>query len=129
MRPSTTPQRATTTGPPALGDRMISPDGVEATVSKLEIRGGLGAVPRETWARLDLDDGGQHWVRIERPELEGDEVAVVALIHERLQLGRGQYGPLRAARDIRDWPHEALEELLDGCVYLACELLRQGRIE
>jgi hypothetical protein len=31
--------------------------------------------------------------------------------------------------DARDWRAEAAEELLDGCVYLACEAMRRGRVE
>ena len=53
------------------------------------------------------------------------EVRVLEAIAKRLRMGRDQYGALRPAADSRDWKREATEELLDGCVYLACETLRQ----
>ena len=53
------------------------------------------------------------------------ELHVLEAIAKRLRMGRQQYGALRPAADSRDWKHEATEELLDGCVYLACETLRQ----
>ena len=53
------------------------------------------------------------------------EMAVLEAIARRLLVGRQQYGALRPVNDSRDWHKEASEELLDGCVYLACETLRQ----
>lgn len=53
------------------------------------------------------------------------ELRVLEAIAKRLRMGRDQYGPLRPVPDARDWKREASEELLDGCVYLACETLRQ----
>ncbi len=53
------------------------------------------------------------------------ELQVLHAIAKRLRMGRQQYGALRPVPDSRDWKREATEELLDGCVYLACETLRQ----
>ena len=53
------------------------------------------------------------------------ELHVLHAIAKRLRMGRQQYGALRPVPDSRDWKREATEELLDGCVYLACETLRQ----
>lgn len=61
--------------------------------------------------------------------LEGlgpDELAVLALIAERLATGRRQYGELRLSTDRRDFGREALEEASDGLVYVAAALLRSG---
>jgi hypothetical protein len=56
-----------------------------------------------------------------------DEQAVGALVRERLALGRKAYGPLELAGDSRDFEAEAVEELLDATVYLACALIRRRR--
>jgi hypothetical protein len=53
------------------------------------------------------------------------ELHVLEAIAKRLRMGRQQYGALKPALDPRDWKREATEELLDGCVYLACETLRE----
>ncbi len=58
-------------------------------------------------------------------DLGEGELLVLEAIAARLRMGRQQYGPLRPVPDSRDWKREATEELLDGCVYLACETLRQ----
>lgn len=52
------------------------------------------------------------------------ELAVLVTIAQRLEMGREQYGDLDPVRDPRNWRREAAEELLDGCVYSACEVLR-----
>lgn len=57
-------------------------------------------------------------------ELGPDELRVLKRIGERLVLGRKQYGKLRLEHDARDFRKEASEELLDACVYMACELER-----
>jgi len=57
-------------------------------------------------------------------ELGDDELRVVVLVAKRLAIGRTCYGPLDIKGDTRDWRHEASEELLDGCVYLAADVLR-----
>jgi hypothetical protein len=54
-----------------------------------------------------------------------DELRVVVLVAKRLAMGRKAYGPLDIKGDRRDSRYEASEELLDGCVYLAAEMLRR----
>ncbi len=58
--------------------------------------------------------------------LGSDECEVVALVAERLVAGRAVYGPLQLATDRRDFRHEALLELADGCAYLAMGIVRAG---
>jgi hypothetical protein len=57
-------------------------------------------------------------------ELGDDEAAVLALVAERLAMGRRVYGELQLATDRRDFREEALMELADGCVYLAAGIVR-----
>jgi hypothetical protein len=59
-------------------------------------------------------------------ELGPGERAVIHAIARRLALGKTQYGRLDVQGDPRDWKREASQELLDGCVYLACASLREG---
>jgi hypothetical protein len=54
-----------------------------------------------------------------------DERRVLLLIARRLAAGARLYGVLNVQGDRRDWQKEATEELLDGCVYLACETIRR----
>lgn len=61
------------------------------------------------------------------PDLGPDERRVLEVIAARLSMGARQYGPLDVPGDEREWRREAVEELLDGCVYLACEAMRRGR--
>lgn len=49
----------------------------------------------------------------------GDEQLVLALIADRLEVGRQTYGDLDVLQPKREWAHEALEEALDQAVYLA----------
>ena len=56
-----------------------------------------------------------------------DELAVLALIAERLLLGRRHYGELHLATDRRNFQREALEEAADLAVYAAAGLLRGKR--
>ncbi len=58
--------------------------------------------------------------------LGDDEAEVLALVAERLVAGRAVYGPLQLATDRRDFRHEALLELADGCAYLAMGIVRAG---
>lgn len=44
----------------------------------------------------------------------------------RLWAGQRRHGPL--TRDKKDWTYEALEEALDGCVYLSCALERKSNM-
>lgn len=60
-------------------------------------------------------------------ELGPDEGAVLALVAERLVMGRRAYGELRPKTDPRDFTREALEEAADGLVYVAAALVRSGR--
>ena len=56
-----------------------------------------------------------------------DEGDVLALVAERLAMGRRAYGELHLATDPRDFRREALEEAADGLVYVAPGLMRVGR--
>lgn len=60
-------------------------------------------------------------------ELGPDEQRVLLAIARRLAMGLKAYGPLDVHGDARDWRAEAAEELLDGCVYLACESMRRAQ--
>jgi hypothetical protein len=60
-------------------------------------------------------------------ELGVDEHEVIALVAERLAMGRRMYGELRPATDSRDFAREALEECADGLVYAAAALVRKGK--
>lgn len=60
-------------------------------------------------------------------DLGVDELRVLTAVATRLAMGQKQYGKLDIARDKRDFVKEASEEALDGCVYLACELLRKPK--
>lgn len=59
------------------------------------------------------------------PDLGSDELRVLQAIAARLTMGARQYGMLSISGDARDWQKEGAEELLDGCVYLACEAIRR----
>ncbi|MDB4993466.1 MAG: hypothetical protein JWM74_898 [Myxococcaceae bacterium] len=59
--------------------------------------------------------------------LGSDEVAVLVIIAERLVMGAKQYGALDIANDRRIWGREALDEQIDGSVYLAIEILKRMR--
>jgi len=60
-------------------------------------------------------------------QLGPDEVAVLALIAERLLQGRRRFGDLHLATDRRDFGRETLEEAADLAVYAAAGLLREKR--
>ena len=49
---------------------------------------------------------------------------IIELIKARLEKGKREYGQQVDPFDGRDWEKEALEELLDGCVYLATAILK-----
>lgn len=55
---------------------------------------------------------------------EGVNKEVIKLITERLNIGQKKYKQDMQLRDGRDMIQESLEELLDGCVYLATELIK-----
>ena len=48
---------------------------------------------------------------------------IVNLVKERLKQGKREYGGEIDIHDGRDWNQEALEEILDCCVYVAAKLL------
>ncbi len=56
-----------------------------------------------------------------------DEERVLGLLRARLDMGRREYGELDV-HDGRDWEREALEELLDGVLYMAIMLVRMRDI-
>ena len=60
------------------------------------------------------------------PKLNEDEQAVLDLIRDRLKTGQKDYGKLRLQNDTRNFNDEALEEVLDAAIYLACELERRS---
>tara|TARA_B110000444_G_C18844154_1_gene600840 strand:+ start:2738 stop:3028 length:291 start_codon:yes stop_codon:yes gene_type:complete len=49
---------------------------------------------------------------------------IIQLIKDRLDLGQQRYGSQLDPQDGRDWQQESLEEILDGMVYIAAEILR-----
>tara|TARA_R100000329_G_C7490774_1_gene172869 strand:- start:208 stop:435 length:228 start_codon:yes stop_codon:yes gene_type:complete len=49
---------------------------------------------------------------------------IIDLIRKRLNKGKKEYGKEIDIYDGRDWNVEALEELLDTCVYLAASMLK-----
>ena len=49
---------------------------------------------------------------------------IIKLITERIEKGKKEYVDEIDPYDGRDWEKEALEELLDGCVYLATAILK-----
>jgi hypothetical protein len=60
-------------------------------------------------------------------KLEPDAVEVLAVIAERLVMGREKYGDLTVNQDDRNWWREFGEEMADGAVYAACKLLAESR--
>lgn len=53
-----------------------------------------------------------------------DEVEVMLEILRRVDMARGQYGPLRLRTDGRNFVREALAESVDQTFYLAAEVVR-----
>ena len=49
---------------------------------------------------------------------------VISMIKERLEKGKREYNEELDIHDGRDWVEEALEEVLDGLVYLTAKLLQ-----
>lgn len=58
----------------------------------------------------------------------GDEQIVIDLVTSRVRGGAQKYGRLDVVGSPRDFLLEALEEAIDGAVYLACELVRIRRL-
>jgi hypothetical protein len=50
-------------------------------------------------------------------EFNVDELRTLAIIADRLYMGRKQYGALDLANDSRDWREEWRQELVDGLIY------------
>ena len=48
---------------------------------------------------------------------------IIRLIQSRMEKGRQQYGHGLLQNAGYDWIKEALEEALDGCIYLAAKLI------
>ena len=53
----------------------------------------------------------------------GNNKEIVSLIEERLEKGKREYKQEVDVLDGREWITEALEEVLDACVYLSAQLL------
>tara|TARA_R100001463_G_scaffold120830_1_gene176981 strand:+ start:685 stop:882 length:198 start_codon:yes stop_codon:yes gene_type:complete len=49
---------------------------------------------------------------------------IIKLLEDRLEIGKREYTEELDVNDGRDWHLEALEELLDGCIYLASAILK-----
>mgnify|MGYP003657755472 CR=1 FL=1 len=49
---------------------------------------------------------------------------ILKLIENRIELGKREYDDELDVNDGRDWHQEALEELLDACVYLSAAILK-----
>tara|TARA_R100000458_G_scaffold57009_1_gene62584 strand:+ start:293 stop:568 length:276 start_codon:yes stop_codon:yes gene_type:complete len=66
------------------------------------------------------------WVYILCSKIKGEVVnrEIIQLIKARLEIGKKEYGHEVDVFDGRDWEREALEEILDSCVYLAAALLK-----
>jgi len=53
-----------------------------------------------------------------------DNNHIISLIEDRLEKGKREYNQELDIHDGRDWMKEALEELLDACVYISAEILK-----
>jgi len=60
-------------------------------------------------------------------QLGADEAEVLAVVAERLVMGRAQYGALQLATDRRDFVDEGLQEAADLSLYLAMALIKKDR--
>lgn len=49
---------------------------------------------------------------------------IISLVKDRLNSGKREYGGSLNVHDGRDWNVEALEEILDCCVYVAAKILQ-----
>ena len=56
--------------------------------------------------------------------MSGHNKEIVSLIESRLEKGRREYKQEVDVFDGRDWTKEALEELIDACVYITSEILK-----
>ena len=53
-----------------------------------------------------------------------DNNHIISLIEERLEKGKREYKQEVDVNDGRDLMNEALEELLDACVYLSAQIIK-----
>ena len=56
--------------------------------------------------------------------MQGINEEIKKMISDRLDLGQSRYNQDVPINDNRDFTQEALEELLDACVYLSAQILR-----
>tara|TARA_R110002020_G_scaffold2069_1_gene9494 strand:+ start:278 stop:463 length:186 start_codon:yes stop_codon:yes gene_type:complete len=56
--------------------------------------------------------------------MQGINEEIKKMISDRLDLGQAKYNQDVPINDDRDFTQEALEELLDACVYLSRQILR-----
>lgn len=56
--------------------------------------------------------------------MQGINEEIKKMISERLDLGQAKYNQDVPIHDSRNFTQEALEELLDACVYLSAQILR-----
>ena len=54
---------------------------------------------------------------------KGNNKEIISLIESRLEKGKREYNQEVDVHDGREWINEALEELLDACVYLSAQIL------
>ena len=66
---------------------------------------------------------------MEKKEKKGVNEEIKALISSRLDNGQKKYKQDVPVNDHREDTEEALEELLDACVYLSAEILRIKRLK
>jgi hypothetical protein len=53
-----------------------------------------------------------------------DNNHIISLIEERLEKGKREYNQEVDVHDGRDWLQEAVEELLDACLYLSAQIIK-----
>ena len=66
---------------------------------------------------------------MEKKEKKGVNQEIKELISNRLDIGQKKYKQDVPVNDHREYTQEALEELLDACVYLSAEILRIKRFK
>ncbi len=66
---------------------------------------------------------GRTWVDVS--DLGEDEQRVLLRVLDRLRIGYARYGALDLDGSSKDWHKEAIEEHLDGAIYLAMDSLRR----
>jgi len=66
---------------------------------------------------------------MEKKQKKGVNQEIKELISNRLDIGQKKYKQDVPVNDQREYTQEALEELLDACVYLSAEILRIKRLK